>query len=59
MANLDSERGPHVAENVATPSSENISAMVVEPYAVCIAVDEKHRRLGGLELIGNRGRSGF
>jgi len=25
---------------------------VIEPHAVCIAVDEKHRRLGGLELVG-------
>ena len=25
---------------------------VIEPHAVCIAVDEKHRRLGGLEPVG-------
>ena len=25
---------------------------VLEPHAVGIAVDEKHRRLGGLELVG-------
>ena len=43
--------GLHVAHNLAALQAEHFGD-VVEPYAVCIAMDEKHRRLGGLELIG-------
>ena len=48
MANLDSDAA-HVAENIASLQAEHLGD-VVEPYAVCIAMDEKHRRFVALSL---------
>ena len=62
MANRDAERGLHVAVDLATLKAKHLRD-VREPYAVSVAVDEKHGRRGGLELVGSevvpfRGRGG-
>jgi hypothetical protein len=41
----------HVAVNLATFQAKHFRNMF-ESHAISVAVDEKHRRLGGLELIG-------
>jgi len=39
-----------MSPRISLPFKRNIS--VPEPYAIDIEVDEKHRRLGGFELVG-------
>lgn len=51
MANLDAKRGPQVAVDLAALQAKRFRD-VIEPHAVGIAVNEKHRRFGGLELVG-------
>src|SRR5207302_8670454 len=40
----------HVAVDLAAPQAEHLRDMF-EPYAIGVAVDEEHRRRGGLELV--------
>src|SRR6266702_4464753 len=40
----------HVAVDLAALQAEHLRDMF-EPYAIRVAVDEKHRRRGGLELV--------
>ena len=51
MANLDAERGC-MSPKISPPLKAEHFRDVLEPNAVGIAVDEKHRRLCGLELVG-------
>jgi hypothetical protein len=51
MANLDAERG-RMSPKMSSPFKTEHFRDVLQPYAVGIAVDEKHRRSAGLELVG-------
>ena len=51
MDSLDSERGPHVAEDLPALQPEHLRD-VREAHAVGVAVDEEHRRFRGAELVG-------
>ena len=51
MANRDAERGL-MSPWISPPFRRIHFRDVLEPDAVGVAVDEEHRRRGGLELVG-------